>query len=368
MKVKHILFPIIILCLFFLPLLKPSVANEKPSYIGINENDVFIWKVSIDEGPYEKYLEDLGYSDDEIDNETDLLFDDVWEEDVKGWKIIILDVKDEKKFDYNGNENHQVPYYFNWYITEDENAQDWEIELENGLGGIAKYDVDYYVYRSSVMMGLLKDWQSKIAKHEVDSYVYKSSIMIGLYYSIVANNINWDRVANKLNDELNDKWDGFYEDAGADVETTQYFFTAKENGISTFWNADDYNLWDFKATTKYNDDGVMMYYKLAYAGDSIIELELEERFFYENWWILLIITIIGIVTLVAIGITFLYQKKQRGRKSSMQVEKTPERIEQTQTPPQLLYCPNCGTRNVTRNNFCIQCGQFLKIGEPDKQI
>jgi len=264
-------------------------ANDKPDYVGINENDVFIWKITIDKDPFEDYLEDyledVGLSDafieEFIDNMTDLIFDDEWDEDVKGWKMVILDIKNEKEFDYDNDENDQVPYLYNFYTTEDYDKKDWDKEEMNGRGGIAKYDKDFYVWRTDTSFGM------------------------GLYYGIVANNINWEKLADEVDEEFDDEWDGKDESAGAKVAKSEY----KNNGISTFWNPDEDEFDDFEATSQYNDDGVLMYYEWSYDGDPIIILELEGKFFYEYWEIILGVTIAGVAVVVLI-VVIIKRRKQ----------------------------------------------------------
>jgi len=270
----------LVISISFIPLLNSVKANDKPDYVGINENDVFIWKITIDKDPFEDYLEDyledVGLSDafieEFIDNMTDLIFDDEWDEDVKGWKMVILDIKNEKEFDYDNDENDQVPYLYNFYTTEDYDKKDWDKEEMNGRGGIAKYDKDFYVWRTDNPFGM------------------------GLYYGIVANNINWEKLADEVDEEFDDEWDGKDESAGARVAKSEY----KNNGISTFWNPDEDKVDDFESTSQYNDDGVQMYYEWKYDGDPIIIMELEGQFFYEYWEAIIGVAILGVITIVAV--------------------------------------------------------------------
>ena len=141
MKRTEELYFFLIITLFLLPQINFATAAEKPDYVGIDVNDVIIWKVTIDEDPYEDYLEDAGYADEEIDNETDLVFDKRLDKDVEGWKIVILEIKDEKEFDYNGEENDKVPYLLNWYITEDYVQKDWEEEEKAYCKGFNNHTV-----------------------------------------------------------------------------------------------------------------------------------------------------------------------------------------------------------------------------------
>lgn len=336
---KKGLFILIYLTLFSVICCTVSVQNVsaagKPSYVGIEENDVLIWRVSIDEDPYEDYLEDSEFfTDGEIDDIIDSMFDDYWDEDVEGWKIVILEIRDEKEFEYNWSgteENDQVPYLCNFYITEDYEAKDWEEEDMNVRGGVAKYDKDFYAYRTSYVMGL--------------------------YYMVAANNINWKRVADEADEEFEDEWDGNDQDAGARVAKNFY----KENGIITYFNPDEDKYDDFEAISQYNDDGVQMYYEWSYDGDPIIILELEGEFFYEYWEIILGVAILGVVVVVIIVVIVIKSKKHKEikEKSPSRVEKLPGASTRVPKPTQLKYCPNCGTSVSSEDKFCNECGKKL---------
>ncbi len=277
---KMVCFFIIISALLFLPQIRPVHAEDKPSYVGVDVNDVFIWKVTIEPDAFEDFYEDAGASDTWIDNYSDWFFDDEWDKDIEAWKIVIVDMNDEKEFDYKGDDNDKVVYYLNWYTTEDYDEKDWDEEEMNARGAIVKYDKDYYTDRS---LGLL-----------------------GLYYAIAANNINWDKLADEVDEELDDEYDGDDQDGSAKKLTSGY----KDNGISTSFNVDDEEFDDFDTIAKYNDDGVVMYYEWSYDGDPIIILELEGQIFYEYWHIILGITVIGVVSVVVVVVVV---KKLRAR-------------------------------------------------------
>lgn len=71
--------------------------------------------------------------------------------------------------------------------------------------------------------------------------------------------------------------------------------------VSIVINEDGGEYDDFEATSKYDDDGVLMYYEWKYDGEPIIILELEGQFFYENWEVLLIgAQVLGVVALIIV--------------------------------------------------------------------
>lgn len=141
----------------------------------------------------------------------------------------------------------------------------------NERGRIVKYDQDYYTWR-----------------------ILDSPYGMGLFYIIGANNINWEKLADEVDEELDDEYDGNEEEGSAKTVNSLY----KDNGISTSINIDDDDFDDFDSISQYNDDGVLMYYEWSYDGDPIILLELDGKFFYEYWHVILAGTIIGVIAVV----------------------------------------------------------------------
>jgi hypothetical protein len=282
MKIPKILPFLLIISMLFLPSVSFVKANGKPDYVGVDVNDVFVWKVTIDPKEYEDYLEDKGYSDEYIENYSDRLFDDQYDKDVEGWKVVILEMKDEKEFDYNGDENDGVEYFVDWYTTEDYDEKVWKEEELYERGMIGKYDYDYYTWR------IVKSW-----------------FWIELSHMIAANNINWEELVDEVDEELEDAYDGRDEEGSA--TTVKSLF--EENGIYISINLDEDEFDDFESTAKFNDDGVLMYYEWLYDGDPIIILELEGQLFYENWEIILGIATIGLI--VVILVVVILKRKNR---------------------------------------------------------
>ncbi|MFX0126298.1 MAG: zinc ribbon domain-containing protein [Candidatus Hodarchaeota archaeon] len=337
-KISFILITILVL----MPQIILVKAESTPDYVGVEENDVLIYRVSIDDDPYEDYLEDWGFSEEFIENITDDMFDDAWDEDVVGWRIVILQIKDEKEYEIAGDEYDGVPYLLNWYITEDPSLRDWEEEETNENGDIIEYSRDFYVYRTSVMMGL--------------------------YYLIAANDINWKSVVNKLNDEYDDDWDGDDQKAKARVESRMRYFMSEDIGLSVVWNPDEEDYEDFESTSLYNDDGVLMYYEWTYDGETILSLQLEGIFFFFYGWIIVlglgagVVIIILLITLVVIP----RKKKRKGEKVKVYAaptEKKPEVVPppSTTVPQRVNFCPSCGNKISGDARFCTKCGASLKF-------
>ena len=268
------------------------------------------------------------------------MFDDAWDEDVVGWRIVILEIKDEKEYEVEGEEYDGVPYLLNWYITEDTNLRDWKEEETNENGDLLEYDKDFYVYRTSVMRGL--------------------------YYLIAANNINWKSVVNGLNDEYDDDWDGEDQKAEAAVVSSMYYFRYKDIGINVVWNPDDEHYEDFDSTSLYNDDGVLVYYDWTYDGDTILSLQIERIFFFFYGWIIVVASVAGVAVVVLVVTLVLTLRKKKGKKEKIIMtpsEKKPEVVPppSTTVPQRAKFCPSCGNKISEDASFCTECGTSLKF-------
>lgn len=251
-----------------------AAGDAHPDYVGVDENDAFVWKIRFDEGPYEDYLEDTEvFTEAEIEDMVDSMFSGSWDEDVEGWKIVILDIEGEKEITRENVTADVVYFMMNWYITDDFDNQEWEEEFMNERGGIPRYDKDFY------------GWMA--------------NSILGLFNMMVANNIKWDKVVIEANEELDDEYGGDDEKGSASVVKSRY----EEVGISIVINEDEEKHDDFEALSKFNDDGVLMYYEWSYDGEPIIELELEGQFFHENWEVIVIgAQILGVLAIVIIVI------------------------------------------------------------------
>ena len=302
----------------------------------VDVNDVIIWRVTIDDDPYEDYLEDYGFSEAFIENYSDNFFDDSWDKDVVGWKVVILEIKDEKEMDYKGDDVDYVPYFYNFYTREEED--DWDEEREYDKGTIGGYKGE-----------------------GKDLYVDRVWLDMGLFYWIADNNINWKQLADEVDEEWEDDWDDDDEKASASVESSLY----KDNGISTSWNRDEDKFEDFSSIAQFNDDGVLMYFEWNYDGDPIIILELQGRFFQENFLIIVGGAIAGVAIIILIVTLVIIPRKKKGKNEKFVPaprEKKPEIISPppSTVPTQVKYCPACGSKISTDASFCTECGSSLK--------
>ncbi|MFX0132070.1 MAG: hypothetical protein ACFFDN_00360 [Candidatus Hodarchaeota archaeon] len=263
------------------PIMITVLAKEKPSYVGINENSAYIWKTEFDKDPVEDYYEDLGYSEAQAENRTEILFDLLGiDDDIEGWRVYILKILDEKELDFRGDEIDYTPYLYNLYETDDWEEKDWKREEKNGRGTVYDYDSDLYLNMMFLDCGLLK--------------------------MFVDPNTDWDDLADEFEEALEDQ----NEEGSGDKEERTFFFMEEECGISTNWEPKGpRRVEEFDSKTRYTREGVLLYYECEYDGDTIWKFELEYSYFHENWWwIFLIVLGIGLLAIVIVIIIKIKRK------------------------------------------------------------
>ena len=139
MKKSQIYSMILLMWLLLLSLATFTPAAT-PNYVGIANNDTYIWDTTYDEGSLEDYHEDRGeergWTETQIENFLDTL--DV-QEDLVGIKIVVLDVDDEEK-DPWGEDGVRIIY--NHYMMEED--EEWDLENEDETFAIWDYDKDIY--------------------------------------------------------------------------------------------------------------------------------------------------------------------------------------------------------------------------------
>lgn len=328
---------ILFLLLIIINLLIPYAfarAASLPNYVGIEEGDEIIWNTTFDAGPIEDWLEDLGFSQDYIDNYTDIMFDDESDEDVIQWKWVILDFREEKDDTYEHYQINYIKYEMNAYIKEKGSDSDWKIEEKSDTGTIYRYRPEFYADRVFTDMGL--------------------------FYGIAADNINW----KSLEDELEEEWE---EDYGDDADVSKVRSEGLGDdfiGISTSYDPGGASEeWSSKST--YNQYGVLQYYEWKYDGDIIFKFELQESFWTVYWWLILIIALIGVAVVVTLIILLLTRKKpsttkQKKPTTAAPVQATSEVKEKKPSTDRMIYCGNCGAQIASGSKFCTECGSEIK--------
>lgn len=203
MRLSKILSVLVMISLFLLPLISFALAADTSEYVGISENDVIIWDVEIDPGQYKDYYEDKYPTMPEsvLDDLIDSFFDDEMDKKVEAWKLVILDIEDEKKKEIENDDYRAVKYYFNSYYTKDLEAEDWKKDEKNEVRWIFKFDKDLY---------------EEFAPHPQ---------FLGFLSRIVPKDMNWKYCINEADDVLDDDYDG---EAGAKTPTQTVAFVIEQ--------------------------------------------------------------------------------------------------------------------------------------------
>jgi len=288
MQLKKILSFMVMMSLFIVPCVSFVFAADTSDYVGIEEGDVFIWNVEVHEDVMKDYYEDSNptLNEDTVDIIVSDEFSGQLDEDVEAWKIVILDIKDEKEKRYSGEDYKAVPYYYNSYYTKDLEAEDWNKVLKYSESFLYKYDREFY--RGFTPYADVRGFEARI----------------------VPKNMNWRYLVNEADENLEEAKDG---EAGARPPTESVAYTFKQvvNGITCFYDEGDYkqnkDIGEWEVTSIYNDDGILKYYEWLYDGDPIVLVELQENFFISNWWIIAIIAT-GAVVVVILAFTVLKKR------------------------------------------------------------
>ena len=89
---------IFLIAILIIPFISFATAAPTPDYVGIDVGDELIWDVTIDDGQYEDYLEDIGFPEAWSENFTKDMFDNELDDDIVGWKIKILKLEEEDDY------------------------------------------------------------------------------------------------------------------------------------------------------------------------------------------------------------------------------------------------------------------------------
>ena len=118
----------------------PITLAKTPGYVGIKENDTFIWNTTYDDSPIMDYEEDrgeeYGWTDEQIEENQDEID---MNEDLTQVKIVVLDVDDDEK---EKSDKDYVRIIYNHYMKEE--GGEWD--LENKDETYATFQDDKEVY------------------------------------------------------------------------------------------------------------------------------------------------------------------------------------------------------------------------------
>jgi hypothetical protein len=228
MKMSKILPVYLIMLILLIPFIGFASAAKKPNFVGINDGYYYIWKTTFDEGPYEKYLEDAGYTEAQAELQADNLFDtNNWDEKVEAWRIYIIEIKEDGDFTYRQDEVEYIAYLYNFYETKDLAANDWERKEHNEREVIYEYDEDFYIDNTG--------WST------------------GLNWLFVDQDTDFGEIADGIEDDMDD-WNI---EGDVDDESRYYFFSEVGCGLSTEFEPEDTtDTEDFESVSRYDSFGV----------------------------------------------------------------------------------------------------------------
>lgn len=284
-------------CLVSFSLLMPHIAivkaENKPKYVGINEDQELIYNTIFDKNPLENYFED-NYpeaSESWVENETDYLFDQWdYDEDTIARKYIINDIGDEDEKDSEGliEDWDDVKYvkikYEKW---KSEDKSEWD-DIDKSVKGNL-YEPDEKVYADIVISQTI--------------FFFKFDALM------CPKGLNWEKVADEANEWYEDN--NLDENFGVDAIKVNYFFQDKYVGIKTILEFDNDDVDDFESISKFTDDGVSYYHEWTYGGDIIVKLELDSFggvYLIENWW-WITLTTMSIACLIIVVLVLVIKKR-----------------------------------------------------------
>ncbi len=296
---KSKIYSITLLILLLLPMFSTlSQAAATPNYVGIEENDTFIFEVMYDEGVYKDLMEDAGEDQGIPEAVLEQLIDDNldMDEDIIGIKIVILDVDDEEKtlFDPQGDEGVRVIY--NFYEMEEDS--EWNLESEDETWAVWKYDEDVYewLWRGGF------DWHEKYDETIDEDKIEKLSSHNAWF---VSTKIDWSGFKKGFEDHYEDHRD--YDESKIRVYDDQNRFEV------SYDDDEDDDFEELGQIFDYDDNGVLQYHEQTYDGDPYVIVErqynAQRRFVMDNLlWIVL--GAIGVVVVIVVIVVVIKRKKK----------------------------------------------------------
>jgi len=267
-----------------------------PKYVGIKDNDTYIWDTTYDEEPLEDYIEDSleeeGYSEPYIEIMLDRL--DVQEELVR-IKIVVLDVDTEEKNPW-GEDGVRIIY--NYYMMEEN--EEWDLEQEDETFAIWDYDDNIYADNETFATGwgfhfFDFEWQFHYTyePHEEPEY-YK--FLKGENPWFISTKVDWSEVVEELEETYEDDED--YDEVSISREDN-----ANKLEIALDEDKDD-DIGEVSWIIEYDDNGVLMYYEWQYDGDPIVIVDRQFKFVYDYFWYIVggIAAVIAVIVIIIIKV------------------------------------------------------------------
>jgi hypothetical protein len=304
---KFLTFCFFFLC-FILPYIALAHAADKPRYVGVNEDQEFVWNTAFDKDPIESYIEDSDptATEQEISDDAHAWFDFLeYDEDAVKWKVVVTDIDDEDEDDYEGEnlkEKDINRVKLTIRIYDQEEGAEWDDVDKSEKYKI--YEPEERVYADMVIESLDDTGFGLGSMTLVDDTPIDYDVEWPCFF--VPKNLHYDDIGSEVEDEL--EGDLFNRDDHYDVGTEDVtsFFRKKDVGLSTTVESGNTQVEDFDAVIKFTDEGIMYYYEWSYDGDPIALFELDTiggDYLIENWWWIALIAgavIIGVIIIVVV--------------------------------------------------------------------
>ncbi|TFF97957.1 MAG: hypothetical protein EU540_08360 [Promethearchaeota archaeon] len=347
---KAILYGLLIVSLL-LPYIAAGHAAAPPNYVGLNQDQEFIWDTEFDKGPLKDFIEDQVTTDPEgIDILTDAIFDQLeFDEDIVSWKVIVSEIGEDDDKDYDGalEDEDDVGYVkIRINIYEKEEGEEWD-DLDKAetykiweneeivysdfiLASFEEQDIPFtvgtnnYIWSDeSLGMGL---YYYQIVKQddpfdpiEQDPFIWDVQPEWPMFF--IPKNLDFDDIADDCDEWIEDygfigQYGGILEDhVSVGAPDVNYFFKDKEVGL---WTNVEFlgDVEEFDSEIRFNNDGIMYYYEWTYDGDIIAKFELTQWGFSavyitENWWWIALIAGAVIVGLIVLIVYIIIRKKRK---------------------------------------------------------
>lgn len=240
-----------------------SIGNEVVNYVGVKEEEEFIWKYTIDDDGYEDFLDVLN-----IEPEDD--YEGKKIEDYEGKKIFINEIDDDESkvnYDYlhEDTKYNGIMLDILTYYTEDFEEKDWVID--DGADDLFVFKFDKELYALLILTGFLS-----------------------FMPPILATDVDWEEVK----DELKDSEDNYKDIEDMDVEVMGRILE-----VSIEWSEDYYEKdVEEKIILKYTEAGVLEYFELTYDGEQIVLIELQKVISGYHPYVLIGISVVTILVLI----------------------------------------------------------------------
>lgn len=299
---KAQMYSLLLLSLLIFSMYAGFAHAKTPNYVGIQNNDTYIFDTTYDKSPLKDMIKDAGEANGWSTDVVDALLDEIdIDEDLVGIKIEVLDVEDEET-DPWGEDGVRIIY--NFYMMEED--EEWDLEKQDETFGIWDYDEDIYgetynfatdetTFHTDTAHFFDFMWDENDNTYPEEDETWRFLEAENPWF--ISTKVDWGEVVEELEDAYDD--DG-YDDIGVRREKD------KNKLFVTLDYDEDDELEPVRWAVEYDDDGALMYYEYSYDGDPIVIVERQYKFVYDYFWYI----VIGIVALVAVVIIIIKVKSK----------------------------------------------------------